>query len=175
MPGMSSPSTHNRQSTMKVHVGACADGFPQQSKFQQQVRHWCSETWWDKLLPDVYLHKAPQCKQVVPGSEVPITDFTSAPDHDLTQRPFLCIGWHAGTVLPFRNSHAALDLMKWRIHFFIQFFRWVGVEVALPQARSISRWWTLGMCVQIQEYWKLHLHAPFFPLHTGLTYSGFIR
>lgn len=68
MPGMSSPSTHNRQSTMKVHVGACGDGFPQQSKFQQQVRHWCTETWWDNLLPDVYLHKAPQCKQVVPGS-----------------------------------------------------------------------------------------------------------
>lgn len=55
MPGMSSPSTHNRQSTMKVHVGACADGFPQQSEFQRKVCLWYPETWSDKLLPDVYL------------------------------------------------------------------------------------------------------------------------
>lgn len=56
------------------------------------------------------------CEQVVPRSQVPIRNFTSArPNLELTQRPLLCVGWHWGIMLPVWNIHAAPDLMKGHI------------------------------------------------------------
>lgn len=172
MPGMSSPSTHNRQSTMKVHVGAWADGF---SAAEQIPAAGPPLTHGDMASTG---RLSPQGPSVQTGGAWKLSSLLL--DHNLTQRPFLCFGWHAGTVLPFRDSHAALDLMKWCIHFFHPVF---SLSRCGSGSASGQKYIPLvdpgNVCrnpriSEIEEL-SVHLHAPFFPLHTGLTYSSFIR
>lgn len=149
MPGMSSPSTHNRQSTMKVHVRACADGFPQQGEFQRQVCHWYTETW-SELLADVYLKTFPRplnanrwrLEAKFRPQISPLLLIMTSPGE-----PFLCMGWHAGMMLTFRTIHAALDFMKRCILVFL-----------LVEPENVCR----NPRISEIEKLSLHLHAPFF-------------
>ena len=159
MPGMSTGSpilSVHTQSTMQAHAWACTCGFSTARRVssgrpgtdtRRRGQIGFNQTSVTAPSPRLCLLVC-HCEQVVPRSQIPTWDFTSARSaRDLS----FCVGWHWGNHVARAkySCRASLDEKTDSSAVGPTFFCWGSVEVGPPRGRNRSSRWMLGKCVRI--------------------------